>query len=378
MSETPGNVPASRTGVAITPALRAFFRSIPKVELHCHLLGSVRRETFIDLAERAGAPIERAEIEAFYTRGEKPVGAIRVLRALDRCVLTRARDLHRITYEYLQDASAHNVRHSEFFWNPTGTARVSKIAYPDAQAAIVTAIRDAARDFGVSARLIPSIDREADPDEAVEMVEWMKAHRAEEVAGVGVDYRENDRPPELFWKAYRNARAAGFRTTAHAGEFGMPWRNVETAVDLLQVDRVDHGYTVVDNPAFAARCAERGVIFTVVPTNTYYLRTLPPEHWAELHPIRRMPGLGLKIHPNTDDPTLHLVNPSEAWELMHSHFGFDLAALRGFMLNGIDGAWVDQALKDSWRQAWTAEFDALQSTLAASSHITQGIRGGGA
>ncbi|MBR7955464.1 adenosine deaminase [Burkholderia cenocepacia] len=365
MKGTPGNVPAARTGIEITPAHRAFFCALPKVELHCHLLGAVRHDTFVALAERSGAPIERAEIDAFYARGEKPVGVLHVLRALDKYLLTQPDDLRRIAYEYLEDAAAHNVRHAEFFWNPTGTVRVSGIAYPDAQAAIVTAIRDAARDFGIGARLIPSIDREQDPDEAVAIVEWMKANRADEVAGLGIDYRENDRPPELFWKAYRNARAAGFRTTAHAGEFGMPWRNVETAVDLLQVDRVDHGYTIVDNPELCARYAERGIVFTVVPTNSYYLRTLPPEQWAELHPMRKMPGLGLKIHPNTDDPTLHKVDPSEAWELMFSHFGFTVAELKQFMLNGIDGAWVDDATKAAWRTAWAPEFDALAATLAA-------------
>jgi adenosine deaminase len=349
MNETFGNVPVSRTDAIITPAHRAFFKAIPKVELHCHLLGAVRQQTFIALAEKSNAPIARSEIDAFYTRGEKPVGVLRVLRALDEYLLTGPDDLHRITYEYLEDAAAHNVRHSEFFWNPTGTVRVSKIAYGDAQAAIVAAIRDAARDFGLSARLIPSIDREADPDD--------------EVAGIGVDYRENDRPPELFWKAYRNAREAGFKTTAHAGEFGMPWRNVETAVELLKVDRVDHGYTIVDNPALAARYATAGIVFTVVPTNSYYLRTLSPEQWAERHPIRQMPGLGLKIHPNTDDPTLHKVNPSEAWELMFSHFGFGIDDLRGFMLNGIDGAWVDTTTQKSWRTQWASEFDALAATL---------------
>lgn len=358
-----GNVPASRTGISVTEAHRAFFQALPKIELHCHLLGAVRHETFVALAERGNAPIDRAEIDAFYTRGEKPAGVLRVLRALDAHLLTRADDLHRITYEYLQDCAAHTVRHAEFFWNPTGTARISKIAYPDAQDAIVRAIRDAARDFGLSARLIPSIDREADPDEAVEMVDWMKAHRAPEVAGIGIDYRETDRPPELFWKAYRDARAAGFRTTAHVGEFGCPWRNVETAVDLLQVDRLDHAYTAVDNAALARHVAERGLVVTVVPTNSYYLRTLPPEQWAELHPIRRMPGLGLRIHPNTDDPTLHKVTPSEAWELMFSHLGFGLADLQAFMLNGIDGAWIDGLTKARWRNEWRAEFDALAARL---------------
>ncbi|MFX5476838.1 adenosine deaminase, partial [Acinetobacter baumannii] len=80
------------------------------------------------------------------------------------------------------------------------------------------------------------------------------------------DYRENDRPPELFEAAYRLAREAGLKTAAHAGEFGMPWHNVATAIDLLQVDRIDHGYTIVDNPDLMQRCIGRGLVFTVVPT----------------------------------------------------------------------------------------------------------------
>ena len=76
-----------------------------------------------------------------------------------------------------------------------------------------------------------------------------------------------------------------------------------------------------------------------------------------------MPGLGLKIHPNTDDPTLHKVTPSEAWLLMFSHFGFGIDDLRGFMLNGIDGAWIDDSTRARWRADWTGEFDALAAKL---------------
>ncbi|MGC7405307.1 adenosine deaminase family protein [Pandoraea pneumonica] len=370
MTETPGHVPAARTGVQIQEAHRTFFHAMPKVELHCHLLGAVRHDTFVTLAEKSNAPLSREEIDGFYTRGEKPVGVLRVLRALDEYLLTTPDDLHRIAYEYLADAAAHNVRYSEFFWNPTGTVRTSGIPYVDAQDAIVAAIRDAERDHGIAGRLVPSIDREADPREAVEMVEWMRAHRADEVIGIGIDYRENDRPPEFFWKAYRNARLAGFKTTAHAGEFGTPWTNVETAVELLKCDRIDHGYTIVDAPDFARECAERGIVFTVVPTNSYYLRTLTPERWAEDHPIRRMPGLGLKIHPNTDDPTLHKVNPAQAWELMFSHLGFSLDDLQTFMHNGLDGAWIDDSTRRAWRRTFAVDFDtarrALETSLGAS------------
>ena len=334
-----------------------FLHAMPKVELHCHLLGTVRRETFADLARREKAPLSDEEIVAFYTRGEKPVGVLRVLRALDTWLLKRPDDLHRITYEYLQDAAAHNVRHAEFFWNPTGTARDSGIAYPKAQEAILRAMADARTDFGITSRLIAAIDREASPEEAVEMVRWVIAHRPEEVAGIGIDYREVDRPPEMFAQAYAEARKAGLKATAHAGEFGMPWTNVQTAVEVLKVDRIDHGYTIVDNPEFAKRCAESGIVFTVVPTNSYYLRTLDKDRWALDHPIRRMPALGLRIHPNTDDPTLHHVTPTQAWHMMVKDFGFGMDDLLGFMLNGIDAAWIDESTKRAMRTEFTSRFD---------------------
>ncbi len=337
----------------------AFLRAMPKAELHCHLFGTVRRDTFEALARRERAPITMAEIEAFYTRGEKPVGVLRVLRALDQHLIRQPDDLYRITREYLEDAAAHAVRYAEFFWNPTGTYHVSGISYARAQEAIVRAIHDAEHDNGIVGRLVPSIDREASPTAATEMVEWVLARRRDEVIGIGIDYREVDHPPELFVDAYRSARAGGLRTTAHAGEFGMPWHNVRTALDLLQVDRIDHGYTVVDNPGFAHECAERGVLFTVVPTNSYYLRTLAPERWALDHPIRRMPGMGLRVHPNTDDPTLHHVTPTRAWLMMVRDFGFTLDDLRGFLLNGLDGAWIDDTTRRRWRAEWTAEFDRL-------------------
>ncbi|WP_257214724.1 adenosine deaminase family protein [Variovorax sp. 54] len=354
---------AAPTSTPAPFALEAMLREIPKVELHCHLFGTVRHATFRQLNQRAGAPLADAEIDGFYTRGEKPVGVLRVLRALDAQLVRSAGDLYQLTLEYLQDAASHQVRYAEFFWNPTGTVHGSGIAYPLAQGAIVRAIQDAQQEFGITGRLIAAIDREASAEAAVEMVEWVKAHRCDEVIGIGIDYRENDRPPELFARAYADAKKAGLKTTAHAGEFGMPWTHVRTALELLQVDRIDHGYTVVDQPDFARECADRGVIFTVVPTNSYYLRTLPPERWAIDHPIRRMPGLGLRIHPNTDDPTLHQVTPTGAWLMMVRDFGFGLDDLRGFMHNGLDGAWIDDTQRRQWRTEWSTAFDALRARL---------------
>ena len=341
--------------------LAQMLHAMPKAELHCHLFGTVRRATFEELNRRAGMPLTAEEVRAFYTRGDKPVGVLRVLRALDAWLVRSPDDLHRLTYEYLEDAARHHVRYAEFFWNPTGTAAESGIPFARAQDAIVRAIRDAEADHAIVGRLVAAIDREASPEAAQQMVEWVAGARCEQTVGIGIDYRETERPPELFAQAYAAARRAGLKTTAHAGEFGTPWTNVRTALDVLKVDRIDHGYTVVDQPAFAAECADRGVLFTVVPTNSYYLRTLAPERWALDHPIRRMPGLGLRVHPNTDDPTLHHVTPTQAWLMMVRDFGFGLDDLRSFLANGLDGAWIDDDRRRAWRTAWLAEFDALRA-----------------
>ena len=335
-----------------------FLQGLPKVELHCHLYGAVRKETFAQLSAKHRAPFTAQEIEGFYTRARKPWPTNNVLRALDEHLVKAPDDLYRLTAEYLEDAGASGVRYTEFFWNPTATV-LAGIPYARAQDAIVAAIKDAR----IIARVIPAIDRERSVAAASEMVDWVLEHRQPEVVGIGMDFNEADRPPELFQEPYAKARRGGLKVTAHAGENGVPWRNIKTAIEVLGVQRVDHGYTVIDHPEFAQECAERAIVFTVVPTNSFYLRTLPDERWALEHPIRKMPRLGLRIHPNTDNPTLHKVTQTRAWLMMVDDFGFGLDDVRTFMENGLDAAWIDDTQRARWRQEWNAEFDRLRSQL---------------
>lgn len=356
-STNPGFVPDSPFTRELTAKQLAFFSAFPKAELHCHLLGTTSRETFIDLVRDAGAPISMAEIEGFYTRGEKPVGVLRIFRALESSILKKPEYLKRITLEHLERTAAQGVRYIELFWNWTGLKHF--MTYAEGQDAIVAGLIEGEEKYGIVGRLVPSIDREALPEDAVELVREMAAHRSPWVIGLGIDYRETLHEPENFWKAYRLARDAGFKLTAHAGEFGEHWRNVETAMDLLECERIDHGYTITDNSELAERAADRGIPFAVVPTNSYYLRTFTDEEWAVKHPIRRMVELGLKVFPNSDDPTMHHISISESWLLMMNWLGFSLADLRGFLANSIDAAWVDDETKIVWRQLWLPEFDRL-------------------
>lgn len=356
-STNPGFVPDSPYTRPLTALQTAFFSKFPKAELHCHLLGTTSRETFIDLVKAAGAPVTMEEIEGFYTRGDKPVGVLRIFRALESSILRDPAYLTRITVEHLERTAAQGVRYIELFWNWTGLKHF--MTYAEGQNAIVRGLEEGRAKFGIVGRLVPAIDREASPEDAVELVREMAAHRSPWVIGLGIDYRETNHEPENFWKAYRLAKEAGFHLTAHAGEFGEHWRNVETAMELLECERIDHGYTITENPELMAEAARRGMTFAVVPTNSYYLRTFTDEEWAERHPIRAMVAAGLKVFPNSDDPTMHHVSISESWLLMKNWLGFSVADLRGFLENAIESAWVDEETKAAWRAGWLPEFDRL-------------------
>lgn len=340
-----------------------FLRRFPKVELHYHLLGGVRMQTMLDLAHAAGVELSEDEAKTYYRRyagsGRPMKGGIAALNFLYP-LLRRPEDLHRVAREVAEDAKDTGIRYLETFWNPSDVS----LDYAEATDALIDAFAEAQRDWGLTTSLIPSINREKSPEEAVRMVETMLAAPRPEVVGIGIDYKENDAPVEMFWKAYRLARQNGLRLTAHCSEFGLHWRNVESGVELIGVDRIDHGYSIIDNPALAHRYAVSGLPFTVIPSNTYFLRQWPDHaEWRVRHPIREMARLGLRLVPGTDDWHIHNTNGAECYRVLVEDFGFDLDGVRHMLCNGIEAAWVPGEVKSRWKKDWCAEFDTLRAQL---------------
>lgn len=336
-----------------------FFKDIPKVDIHCHLYGTIREATLKEFTRESGALMSDQEIADFFVRGEKPKGVLHAFRFMEKHILGSEDRLYRITWECLQDMVKDNVLYTELFWNSTGTLHHHpSLSFAAAQAAITGAMKDAEEEFGIQAYLIHAIDRECTPESAVALIEHILEQPDQRTLGLGIDYLETDNPPEKFWKAYRMARAAGLKTTAHAGEFGCHWRNIEASMNLLEVDRLDHCYTILENRNLLDQCVDRELVVTVVPSNSYYMRTLDPSVWAEKHPIRQMARQGIKIHPNTDDPTFHNVTPTLVWKMMHEEFGCSINQLRDFMLNGLDGAWMSQQMRKDLSKKFVAQFDA--------------------
>lgn len=347
-----------------TITLPEFFATFHKVDLHYHLLGGVRLTTMLALAEKYGVPLTESEAKSYYRRYQHETsvvkGGIAALNFLYP-LMRSAEDYYRVTYEVAQDAAATGIRHLELFWNPSDT----ELSYAEVTEAMSRAMAKAGEEWDIRALFIPSINREKSPEEAVAMVDAVLDYPHPLVPGIGIDYKENNAPIEHFWKAYRKAKLGGLRLTGHCSEFGLHWRNVETGLDLIHLERIDHGYTVLDNPELTARCAREGVPFTVVPSNTYYLKKWPDaDQWRKHHPIRQMALAGMNIIPATDDWHMHNTNGAECYRVMVEEFGFDLDGVRQLMLNGINACWQPEEIKQQWRQAWAAEFDALRSKLA--------------
>ncbi|WP_136660188.1 adenosine deaminase [Nitratireductor sp. XY-223] len=349
--------------------LYEFFRAVPKPELHLHLHGAVTPDTLVALATKNGVALPEGDIHnTLYARksGGEVQSILPTLKIICRSMVTRD-DFARVAYDIQRSAAECGVRYREIFWNPTDHATIAKVSYETAVDGLIDGLVAAEADFGIIGRLIPSIDREGTPEAAYEMVQWVVDSPRDEVIGLGMDYLETGHPPEKFWKSYRLAGEHGLRRTAHAGEFLEPARNIETCLDLLGCERIDHGYTITDAPELAARCIDAGVPFSIVPTNTTYIKTLAGDAFRTQHPIRKMGQMGLRIFPNSDDPPLHHTDPARAFADMIDEFGFTLADTRDFLCNAIDAAWIDEATKRDWKQAWLAEFDAQAAKLPAHS-----------
>lgn len=346
--------------------LYEFFRAVPKPELHVHLHGAVAPETLVDLATKNSVPLPDGDVrDTLYVRkaGGEVQSILPTLKIICRSMVAQD-DFARVAYDIQKSAAECGVRYREIFWNPTDHATIANVPYATAVDGLIEGLTAAELEFGIIGRLIPSIDREGTPEAAYEMVEWVVNNPRDAVIGLGMDYLETGHPPEKFWKSYRLAAEHGLRRTAHAGEFLEPARNIETCLDLLDCERIDHGYTIVDAPELATRCVDAGIPFSIVPTNTTYIKTLSGDAFHKRHPIRKMGQMGLRIFPNSDDPPLHHTDPARAFADMITEFGFTLTDTREFLRNAIDAAWVDDATKRDWNQDWLAEFDARAEKLS--------------
>ena len=278
--------------------LHEFIDAAPKVELHLHIEGSLEPAMLFDLAQRNGIDLPFDSVEA--VRAAYDFGNLQDFLDIyyqGMNVLRSERDFYDLTWAYLERAAAQNIVHTEIFFDPQGHTERG-IAFETVIDGIHAALTEARARFGISSRLIPCFLRHLSEASAFATLEQALPHR-DRIAGFGLDSSERGHPPSKFERVFARVRDLGLRVVAHAGEEGPP-EYVREALDLLRVDRIDHGNRSLEDPGLVARLVAAGMPLTVCPLSNLKLCVVGDLH---AHPLRRMLDLGLKATVNSDDPS---------------------------------------------------------------------------
>lgn len=273
-----------------------FIRSLPKAELHLHIEGTLEPEMLFDLARRNGLASSYgsvAELRAAYDFSD--LQSFLDIYYEGASVLRTEEDFFDLTWAYLNRAAADSVRRAEVFFDPqTHTERGVSIE------TVINGIGgalDRGHELGVSTGLILCFLRHLSGTEALETLELALPFR-DRLLGVGLDSTEVGRPPELFAAAYDLARQEGLHLVAHAGEEGPPdyvWK----ALDVLGVERIDHGVRSMEDPALIDRLVADNIPLTMCPLSNLKLKVVDD---LTNHPLARLLDAGVVVTVNSDDP----------------------------------------------------------------------------
>jgi len=277
--------------------LDAFIAGLPKAELHMHIEGSLEPELMFALAKRNAVAIPFDSVEA--VRAAYSFSNLQDFLDIyyqGANVLQTEADFRDLAMAYFDRIAADNVVHAEIFFDPqTHTDR--GIGFDTVMRGLLAGMDEAEAKHGITSKLILCFLRHLDEEAAFATLAQARPW-LDRIEAVGLDSSELGHPPEKFARVFAAAAALGLKRVAHAGEEGPP-DYVYEALDILKIDRLDHGNRSLEDPALIARLAAERMTLTVCPLSNLKLCVVPD---MESHPIDAMLRAGLRATINSDDP----------------------------------------------------------------------------
>jgi adenosine deaminase len=318
---------------------------LPKVELHCHVEGTMRPRTVVDLARKNGIPLPTADPTELYRYSSLDT-FLQVFWLVQETIGTRE-DWARLAYESVVDGAAHGLVYRETFFTPARhLAAGQRLA--DIVAGLAEGLEAGERDTGARVMLICDIDRAYGAAAGLELVgRLVELRRAgasgtDRVLGVGLDSTEKGVDPTQFAAAFELAGQSGLRRTSHQGEETPP-SYIEAGLDVLGCERIDHGLSSIQDAGLTRRLSELRIPLTVCPNSNVLIANAVPR--LELHPYRRMREAGLLATLNTDDPALTDLDLGREYLSAMRAFGFTWDEMVRISLDGIEATWLDPSDK---------------------------------
>ena len=332
MNPTIPPVPAAR--------LPELLRRMPKAELHIHIEGSLEPELIFTLAQRNGVAIPYASVEEL----RRAYAFTNLQSFLDiyyagASVLLHEQDFYDMAHAYLVRAAMDNVAHAEIFFDPqTHTAR--GVGMQTVINGLHRACVDARSELNISASLILNFLRHLSEKDAFQTLEQALAYR-DRFIGVGLDSSELGHPPEKFARVFARCRELSFHLVAHAGEEGPP-AYIWSALDVLKVERIDHGVQSTKDPALMQRLVQDRIPLTVCPLSNLKLRVFPD---LAQHNLGALLDAGLVATVNSDDPAYFGGYINENFTQTFAATGLTAQQAWQLAANSFEASFIDAAAK---------------------------------
>jgi adenosine deaminase len=316
-------------------SLDSFISGLPKAELHLHIEGSLEPDLMFALARRNRIALPFATVDQLRAAYEfSKLQDFLDLYYQGAQVLLQPEDFQDLALAYFRRAAADGVRHAEIFFDPqTHTSRGVPLAA--VMQGLLAAITVAERELGLSVSLILCFLRHLDEDDALGTLRQAEPWLGQ-LTGVGLDSSELGHPPAKFVRVFRAAAERGLRLVAHAGEEGPP-DYVRQALELLRVERIDHGNRALEDPGLVVQLARRAIPLTVCPLSNLKLQVVTD---LARHPLAEMLRHGLRATVNSDDPAYFGGYINDNYRAVATGLALDRAAVASLARNSFLGSFL--------------------------------------
>ena len=324
------------------------YKSLPKVELHRHLEGSLRLQTMLEVAEAHGITVPDNILrlsDMVQVQDEDPLTFQNFLAKFNTLRLFyRSPDvIHRVTREAVEDAARDNVMYMELRFTPVALSRAERFPLHDVMNWVCASASDAAEEFDIQVRLIASVNRHESP-ELAEQVAWLSAeHMKNGLIGMDLAGNEAEFKADPFYGIFREAKQAGLHVTIHAGEWG-PAVNVKEAIEKFDAERVGHGVRVMEDENIVQLARERKTVFEVCVTSNYQSGVVPA---LADHPLPRMLNADLNVTINTDDPSVSRITLAHEYQHVCDDFNIPLDVLKGCVIAAAQASFIPEVERDA-------------------------------
>jgi adenine deaminase len=320
--------------------LATLLRAMPKAELHMHIEGSLEPEMIFKLAQRNGVALNYPSVAALKNAYQfNNLQSFLDIYHTGTTVLKTEADFYEMARAYLQRAAADNVIHAEIFFD-TQTHTGHGLSPDVVINGLHRACTDAQKDFGISASLILCFLRHLSEAQAFEALEQALPLR-DKIVGIGLASSEFGHPPEKFAKVFARCRELGFRLVAHAGEEGPP-AYIWSALDVLKVERIDHGVQAFKDAALIQRLVKDKIPLTVCPLSNLKLCVFPD---LKQHTIGKMLDAGIVATINSDDPAYFGGYINDNFTQTFAALGLTAQHAHQLARNSFEASFIDAALK---------------------------------